>query len=50
MLAGARYGTSGIPQRWLRALDPLVREQCENQAHNLMNAVQNTDTPFQVIR
>ena len=36
MLAGARYGLAGIPQRWLRALDATIRRQCEEQAANLL--------------
>lgn len=36
MLAGARYGTSGIPQRWLRALDETVHMTCEKQAEKLL--------------
>ncbi len=36
MLAGARYGLSAIPPRWLKALDPKAREACETQARALM--------------
>ena len=36
MLAGARYGFEAIPKRWLRALDPIIRTQCEKQAQALL--------------
>jgi ADP-ribosyl-[dinitrogen reductase] hydrolase len=36
MLAGALYGADAIPRRWLRALDPAVRADCENQAVRLL--------------
>ena len=39
MLAGARGGLEAIPLRWLRALDPQVRSQCETQAVALMMRV-----------
>jgi ADP-ribosyl-[dinitrogen reductase] hydrolase len=32
MLAGACYGRDAIPQTWLKALSPTVREACEAQA------------------
>lgn len=32
MLAGAVYGLAAIPPRWLEALDPAVRQACEEQA------------------
>ena len=32
MLAGARYGSAGIPRRWLAALADDVRKACEAQA------------------
>ncbi|MDD5249459.1 MAG: ADP-ribosyl-[dinitrogen reductase] hydrolase [Rhodocyclaceae bacterium] len=35
MLAGAHYGVEAIPARWLRGLDPLVREKCRAQARAL---------------
>jgi ADP-ribosyl-[dinitrogen reductase] hydrolase len=35
MLAGACYGTEGLPRAWLRALDAAVRERCEAQAEAL---------------
>lgn len=36
MLAGARYGLSAIPGRWLKALDPAIRAACESQARQLI--------------
>lgn len=36
MLAGARYGLDAIPGRWLKALDPAVREACVRQAKGFM--------------
>jgi ADP-ribosyl-[dinitrogen reductase] hydrolase len=36
MLAGAAYGLEAIPRRWLRELDPVVREACEAQATRLL--------------
>lgn len=36
MLAGALYGSSAIPARWLKALDPDVRERCRAQANALL--------------
>ena len=36
MLAGARAGLEAIPPRWLKALDPQVRSQCETQAVALL--------------
>ena len=36
MLAGALYGSSAIPARWLKALDPGVRERCIAQARALL--------------
>ena len=36
MLAGARYGLEGIPQRWLKALDEQVSRQCMAQARELL--------------
>ena len=42
MLAGARYGFEAIPKRWLRTLDPLIREQCEKQAQALTGLVGST--------
>ena len=35
MLAGALYGLDAIPPRWLKALDPAVREACRAQARRL---------------
>ena len=32
MIAGAFYGLDAIPERWLKALDPVVRGRCEAQA------------------
>ena len=36
MLAGALYGIDAIPPRWLKALDPAVRDACRAQARRLM--------------
>lgn len=36
MLAGALYGPRSIPARWLRALDPTVRDACQAQAGRLV--------------
>jgi len=36
MLAGALYGEGALPQTWLAALDPQVREACESQAYALV--------------
>ena len=36
MLAGALYGTSSIPPRWLKALDPEVHDACLEQARRLI--------------
>ena len=36
MLAGAAYGESAIPQRWLRRLDTRVRESSKLQAERLL--------------
>jgi ADP-ribosyl-[dinitrogen reductase] hydrolase len=36
MLAGACYGKSAIPKRWLRALDSEVQITCEQQAEELL--------------
>lgn len=38
MLAGALYGRESLPARWLKALDPVVRERCAAQAHALVQA------------
>jgi ADP-ribosyl-[dinitrogen reductase] hydrolase len=35
MLGGALYGLPGLPQRWLRQLDPAVRAACARQAREL---------------
>jgi ADP-ribosyl-[dinitrogen reductase] hydrolase len=37
MLAGALLGADAIPTRWLRALDPTVRAECEDQALRLVS-------------
>ncbi len=37
MLAGAIYGLDAIPGRWLRELDPAVRQACEVQATRLLD-------------
>ncbi|WP_291992789.1 ADP-ribosyl-[dinitrogen reductase] hydrolase [Candidatus Accumulibacter sp. ACC003] len=36
MLAGARYGLQAIPERWLGALDPAIRQHCTRQAAALL--------------
>jgi ADP-ribosyl-[dinitrogen reductase] hydrolase len=36
MLAGAIYGRDSLPARWLKALDPKVREACATQARRLI--------------
>jgi len=36
MLAGAMYGRAALPERWLKALDPGVREACVRQARALV--------------
>jgi ADP-ribosyl-[dinitrogen reductase] hydrolase len=36
MIAGAHWGLSGIPVRWLDALDPEVSRQCSEQAQRLI--------------
>lgn len=38
MLAGALYGPDALPARWLRVLDPVVREACREQARALLPA------------
>ena len=37
MLAGALYGLEQIPARWLDALDPVVKAECEHQAIALVD-------------
>ena len=37
MLAGAHYGLDSIPSRWLKALVPAVRGECQHQARVLMD-------------
>ena len=36
MLAGALYGLDALPGKWLQALDPLARAECEEQAVKLV--------------
>ena len=36
MLAGAIYGREALPARWLKALDPTMREACAMQARRLI--------------
>jgi ADP-ribosyl-[dinitrogen reductase] hydrolase len=36
MLAGALYGRSVLPKRWLKQLDPKVAEACRTQARTLL--------------
>jgi ADP-ribosyl-[dinitrogen reductase] hydrolase len=40
MLAGAIYGKSALPVRWLAALDPAVRDRCLEQATALIRGAQ----------
>ena len=35
-IAGARYGLDAIPQRWLQALDPDLREELSGLAEKLV--------------
>jgi len=35
MLAGAHYGMAAIPARWLKQLDPAIREACSAKADQL---------------
>ncbi len=37
MIAGALYGESSLPDPWLRALDPCIRERCLSQAQALLH-------------
>jgi len=39
MLAGARYGLTAIPRRWLKALDAKVHAACEDQAAALIAGI-----------
>lgn len=39
MLAGALYGRESLPPRWLRSLDPAVKQACEMQVRGLLPAV-----------
>ena len=36
MIAGAFYGLDAIPERWIKALDPQVRDACIDQARALI--------------
>lgn len=36
MLAGSLYGVESIPKRWLNALNPDIKKQCEHQADAIM--------------
>lgn len=36
MLAGALYGLGAIPPRWLKVLDPAIRDACRSQARALI--------------
>jgi len=36
MIAGALYGPTSIPTRWLRHLDPAIRDACRDQAQALL--------------
>jgi ADP-ribosyl-[dinitrogen reductase] hydrolase len=37
MLAGAMYGRAVLPARWLKALDPIVRDTCVRQVRALLS-------------
>lgn len=37
MLAGAHYGLEAIPKRWLKDLDPVIKDRCSAQASDLLN-------------
>jgi ADP-ribosyl-[dinitrogen reductase] hydrolase len=39
MLAGALHGREGIPSRWIKALDPVMREACCEQANVLVRSL-----------
>jgi ADP-ribosyl-[dinitrogen reductase] hydrolase len=45
MIAGAFYGKNAIPIRWLNDLNPVIYQQCEDQAKHLMrlNCSQSID-------
>jgi ADP-ribosyl-[dinitrogen reductase] hydrolase len=45
MLAGAHYGPEAIPRPWLKALDPEIRRQCEEQAIALIACAPCATTP-----
>jgi ADP-ribosyl-[dinitrogen reductase] hydrolase len=45
MIAGALYGTSSIPKRWLSALDPEVSEACRDQALRLLRLSPHCGSP-----
>jgi ADP-ribosyl-[dinitrogen reductase] hydrolase len=45
MLAGARYGFSAIPHRWLKALDESTRLHCEKQAIALFPKLDQENRP-----
>ena len=36
MLAGAHYGMDALPARWLKQLDPVIRERCANEGEKLL--------------
>ncbi|MDR3413804.1 MAG: ADP-ribosyl-[dinitrogen reductase] hydrolase [Formivibrio sp.] len=36
MLAGAHYGLGAIPARWLKQLDPHIRERCTSEGEKLL--------------
>ena len=40
MLAGARYGRAAIPKRWLKSLDEVTHDACEQQAAALLGQTQ----------
>jgi hypothetical protein len=44
MLAGALYGASALPARWLQALDPEIAKRCRAQARALI-----AEAPFLVV-
>lgn len=46
-LAGARYGLAGIPERWIKALNPNIRQACTHQATALVQLALGTPPPAQ---
>jgi len=38
MLAGAHYGMQALPARWLKQLDPVIRQRCASEGEQLLPA------------